>query len=229
MRRETELRNLDAEFSQRTPQDLLAWALNSFHPDIALACSFGAEDVALLDMLCRLHPCPRVFYLDTNFHFPETYEVRDRILARYRIELIRCLPELTVKEQVQRYGPALYRRDPSLCCRLRKIDPLKRMLGQLRAWITGIRREQAPTRADAKLIEWDHRFELVKINPLASWSSQEVWAYIREHRVPYNPLHERSYPSIGCEPCTQPVGAGKSPRSGRWSGFQKIECGLHAE
>ncbi|MEE8201844.1 MAG: phosphoadenylyl-sulfate reductase [Candidatus Acidoferrales bacterium] len=224
-----ELARVRAHFEGQPAEPLLNWALGEFHPEIALACSFGAEDVALIDMLCRIHPRPRVFYLDTQFHFRETYEARDRIQQRYSVELLQCLPELSVEEQAARYGPGLYAREPDLCCQLRKVLPLQKMLSRLRAWITGVRREQAPARAEAQLVEWDERFGLVKINPLVKWTAKEVWEYLRGHGVPYNALHDRNYPSIGCEPCTRPVKPGDDPRGGRWAGFEKVECGLHTK
>ena len=196
-------------------------------PKIAFACSFGAEDVVLVDMLQKISPKTDIFYLDTDFHFKETYETRDRIAARYGIGFIQVKSNLTPEEQAEQYGPELWRKDPNLCCNLRKVEPLTRILAKYDAWITGIRRDQAPTRANAKKVEYDTKFGLVKFNPLASWTSDDVWDYIRRHDVIYNPLHDRQYPSIGCEHCTRPVRPGEDPRAGRWSGFDKTECGLH--
>ncbi|MGQ7279548.1 phosphoadenylyl-sulfate reductase [Brevibacillus thermoruber] len=209
------------------PEDALAWAVEQFGGRVALASSFGAEDVVLIDMLHKLAPATPVFYLDTGLHFPETYAVRDRLRERYGIEFIRVLPKLTLAEQAEQYGDNLWEREPNLCCGLRKVEPLGGFLAGYDAWITGIRREQAPTRARAKKAEWDEKFQLVKVNPLADWSREQVWQYIREHGVPYNPLHDRNYPSIGCRVCTRPVRPGEDPRAGRWSGFDKTECGLH--
>ncbi|MDI3257758.1 MAG: phosphoadenylyl-sulfate reductase [Kyrpidia sp.] len=211
----------------REPVDILAWALDRFYPRIALACSFGVEDVVLVDMATRLRPDVQIFYLDTGLLFPETYEVRDRVVERYRPNLRRVRPALTVSEQAAEYGEALWSRDPNTCCRIRKVEPLQEVLADLDAWITGIRREQAPTRAGAREVEVDRKFGLIKVNPLAAWTSREVWAYVHEHQVPYNVLHDRGYPSIGCAPCTRPVRPGEDPRAGRWSGFDKTECGLH--
>lgn len=218
-----------AELEGRRPEEVLAWAVERFFPDIALACSFGAEDVALVHMLVRIRPDVKVFYLDTGLFFPETYEVRDRLQERYGIDFVRVAPSLSLEEQARRHGEALWRRDPDLCCRLRKVQPLERALGDLglAAWITGIRREQAPTRANARVVEWDSRFGLVKVNPLVRWTHRDVWEYITAHGVPYNVLHDRGYPSIGCAPCTRPVAPGEDPRAGRWAGFAKTECGLH--
>ncbi|MBX6350199.1 MAG: phosphoadenylyl-sulfate reductase [Clostridia bacterium] len=218
---------LSRRFEEAPPEEIVRWAVETFHPRIALACSFGAEDVALVDMAARVREGVRVFYLDTGLHFPETYDVRDRIRARYPIELIRVAPALTVAEQAEIHGPELWRRDPDACCRMRKVEPLRAFLKGYDAWITGIRREQAPTRAAARPVEWDAKFGLVKVNPLVRWRAGDVWAYVLAHDVPYNPLHDQGYPSIGCMPCTTPVAPGEDPRSGRWRGAGKTECGLH--
>jgi phosphoadenosine phosphosulfate reductase len=221
---------LNDSFESKQPQDVLAYALDRFAGRIVLACSFGAEDVALVDMIHRLNPSVPLFYLDTEFLFKETYDVRDRLAAQYGLrpeQIIRVTSALSPQEQAARYGEALWARDPDHCCRLRKIEPLTGILRHYDAWITGIRRDQAPTRANARLIEWDDKFSLVKVNPLAKWTSEDVWAYIRLFEVPYNELHDRHYPSIGCTHCTAPVQPGEDPRSGRWKQFAKTECGLH--
>jgi phosphoadenosine phosphosulfate reductase len=199
-------------------------------PKIVLACSFGAEDVVLVDMIHRIDPTVPLFYLDTDFLFPETHHVRDRLVERYQLEperVIQVKPLLTPEAQARQYGEALWTRQPDQCCQLRKIEPLMQVLQGRDAWITGIRRDQAPTRAHAGLIEWDTKFQLVKVNPLARWTWDEVWTYIRLYEVPYNELHDRSYPSIGCTHCTAPVKPGEDPRAGRWKNFVKTECGLH--
>lgn len=214
------------EFESLSPQEILAWAVETF-PNITFACSFGAEDVVLVDMLQQISPSTDIFYLDTDFHFKETYETRDAIAAKYELDFVRVSPLLTPEEQAQKYGEELWKSDPNACCNLRKVEPLTRVLGRYDAWITGIRRDQAPTRANAKKIEYDTKFGLVKFNPIANWTSEDVWNYIREHQLIYNPLHDRNYPSIGCEHCTRPVMPGEDPRAGRWSGTEKTECGLH--
>lgn len=225
-----ELKALSDSFDPKRPQDVLAYALERYSPKIVLACSFGAEDVALVDMIHRIDPRTPLFYLDTDFLFQETYDLRDRIMARYGLlpsQVIQVKSLLTPEAQAARFGEALWSRDPDQCCHLRKIEPLTRVLGDYAAWITGIRRDQAPTRANAALAEWDKNFQLVKFNPLAYWTHADVWAYIRGQEVPYNPLHDRHYPSIGCTHCTAPVQPGDDPRSGRWKNFAKTECGLH--
>ncbi len=218
---------LAAQFEARRAEELLELAYSQFGEDIALACSFGAEDVVLADMAAAIRPGARLFYLDTDFLFAETYALRDRIAARYPLKLEVARAALTPAEQAARFGEALWASDPDRCCDLRKVQPLRQQLATLAAWITGIRRDQAPTRAQARKIEWDDRFGLVKFNPLADWTWERVWHYIRARNVPYNPLHDRNYPSIGCTHCTRPVRPGEDPRAGRWSGFQKTECGLH--
>src|SRR5579862_4251755 len=210
-----------------TPEESLRWAFAEFGDSLAIASSFGAEDVVLIDVASRLHPAFRVFTLDTDFLFPETYELIESVERRYGIKVERTHPEFTPDAQAAKFGPALWTSSPDQCCNIRKVEPLKKYLAGLRAWVTGVRRDQAPTRANAKKLEWDAKFGLVKLNPLADWNSERVWDYIRSHGVPYNPLHERNYPSIGCTYCTRPIQPGEDPRAGRWSGQDKIECGLH--
>jgi phosphoadenosine phosphosulfate reductase len=209
--------------------EVVRWGLSEFHPDAAIASSFGAEDVALIDIAVRARPDVRVFTLDTDFLFAETYELIEKIEQKYGISVERVKSAYTPDEQAAKFGAKLWTIDPNQCCSLRKVQPLKAKLAGLSAWITGIRRDQAPTRANAKKIEWDNSFGLVKLNPLADWTWDSVWEYIREHNVPYNPLHQQNYPSIGCVQCTRQVLAGEDPRAGRWSGFAKNECGLHAK
>ncbi|MBI5776107.1 MAG: phosphoadenylyl-sulfate reductase [Nitrospirae bacterium] len=224
------LKTLSASFEPKQPQDVLAYALERYAPNIILACSFGAEDVALVDMIHKLNPRTKLFYLDTDFLFKETHEVKDRLIAKYELtpeQIIQVKSLLTPEQQAAQHGEALWSRNPDQCCQLRKIEPLTRVLNGYAAWITGIRRDQAPTRANAGLVEWDQKFNLVKFNPLAKWKSEDVWAYIKVHEVPYNELHDRHYPSIGCTHCTAPVMPGEDPRSGRWKNFAKTECGLH--
>lgn len=201
--------------------------LEQFSGRVAIASSFGPEDMVLIDYASKSGLPFRIFTLDTDFLFPETYALIDRVEARYGIEVERCRPSLTPAEQAAAHGEALWASDPDRCCGIRKVVPLKDKLSTLDAWITGIRRDQAPTRANAKKLEWDDKFGLWKANPLADWTSERVWQHIRAHGLPYNPLHDRSYPSIGCTYCTRPVQAGEDPRAGRWSGFAKTECGLH--
>ena len=224
------LKTLSDSLESKQPWEILEYALRQYAPHIILACSFGAEDVALIDMIHRIDPKTALFYLDTDFLFPETHDVKQRLIERYRLrphQLLEIKSLLTPEEQATQYGEALWARDPDRCCELRKIEPLARILAHYAAWITGIRRDQAPTRANAGLLEWDRKFQLVKVNPLARWTSEDVWTYIRLHEIPYNVLHDRNYPSIGCTHCTAPVLPGEDPRSGRWKNSGKTECGLH--
>jgi phosphoadenosine phosphosulfate reductase len=208
---------------------LVAFALEQFSPKVAIASSFGAEDVVLIHLAAQTGREFRVFTLDTDFLFPETYTLIDEVERLYHIRVERTRPRLTPEQQAQEFGAALWSREPDQCCSIRKVAPLTQKLSELDAWITGIRRDQAPTRANARKLDWDSKFGLVKANPLADWTWDQVWEYIRVHQVPYNPLHDQNYPSIGCTYCTRPVQAGEDPRAGRWSGFQKTECGLHAK
>jgi phosphoadenosine phosphosulfate reductase len=225
-----ELKAWDASFETQQPQDVLRAAIERYAQKIVVACSFGAEDVVLVDMVHRINSSIPIFYLDTDFLFPETYATRDRIIERYQLkpaQVIQVKSLLTPQQQAEDHGDALWASNPDQCCQLRKVEPLTRVLRGYEAWITGIRRDQAPSRATAGLIEWDQKFELVKINPLAGWTWTDVWTYIKVYEVPYNPLHDRNYPSIGCTHCTAPVEPGDDPRAGRWKNFTKTECGLH--
>jgi phosphoadenosine phosphosulfate reductase len=210
-------------------EEVIGWGFLQFHPNVAIASSFGAEDVVLIDIAASLKPNFRIFTLDTDFLFPETYALIDRIEQRYGLRVERARSRYTPQMQAAAYGEALWSRQPDQCCNLRKVEPLTEQLAGLSAWITGIRRDQAPTRAHARKLEWDQKFGLMKLNPLADWSWERVWGYIRAHNVPYNPLHDQNYPSIGCTHCTRPVQPGEDMRAGRWSGFQKTECGLHGK
>jgi phosphoadenosine phosphosulfate reductase len=225
-----DFKKLSDSFEAKSPQDLLGYAIEKYHPRIVLACSFGAEDVVLVDMVHRIDPSVPLFYLDTDFLFSETYATRDRVIERYGLkpaQVIQVKSLLTPQKQAEEYGDTLWTRDPDRCCQLRKVEPLTRVLRGYEAWITGIRRDQAPSRANAGLIEWDQKFGLVKVNPLARWTWTDVWTYIKVYEVPYNPLHDQNYPSIGCTYCTAPVASGDDPRAGRWKNFAKTECGLH--
>jgi phosphoadenosine phosphosulfate reductase len=220
---------LQAEAEGWEAEQTLRWGFSQFGPSLAIASSFGAEDVALIDVSSRLAANFRVFTLDTDFLFPETYALIDRIEGRYKVTVERMRSQYTPESQAERFGPALWASKPDQCCQLRKVEPLKKQLAGLKAWVTGVRRDQAPTRANTPKLEWDAKFGLVKLNPLAGWTSAQVWDYIRAHDVPYNPLHDRNYPSIGCTYCTRPVQIGEDPRAGRWAGFNKTECGLHVK
>jgi phosphoadenosine phosphosulfate reductase len=210
-----------------TPEQILSWAFKRFRNEIAISSAFGAEGMVLIDMASRLRRDFRVFTLDTEFLFPETYNLMDQIEERYAIKIEKVYSLLSPEAQERIHGPRLWSRNPDRCCELRKVEPLRRKLAEFRAWITSIRRDQTTVRANAQKIDWDTKFGLLKINPIADWSSQQVWRYIYAHNVPYNPLHDQNYPSIGCTHCTRAIRAGEDSRAGRWSGFAKTECGLH--
>jgi phosphoadenosine phosphosulfate reductase len=227
--REQQVAELQAQAESWNPEQALRWGLGRFDQTLGIASSFGAEDVVLIDLAARLGKKFRVFTLDTDFLFPETYALIDSIEKQYGLEVERTRPEYTPDAQAAKFGAALWSSHPDQCCNIRKVEPLKKHLSGLQAWVTGVRRDQAPTRANTKKLEWDAKFGLVKLNPLADWTSPQVWDYIRENSVPYNPLHDQNYPSIGCTYCTRPVQPGEDPRAGRWSGFNKTECGLHVK
>jgi phosphoadenosine phosphosulfate reductase len=209
------------------PEEVLRWAFDEFEDRVSIATGFGLEGVALIDLAVKINPRADIFFLDTSFLFPETYALRRRLEAHYRVEIRGLRSEITPEAQEQSFGPQLWSTDPDLCCRLRKLEPLREELSGRAAWVTAIRRDQTPARAASRVVEWDRRWGLVKVNPLAGWSRSDVWSYVRKNKVPYNPLHEQGYPSIGCTHCTRAVGEGEDERAGRWSGFAKTECGLH--
>jgi phosphoadenosine phosphosulfate reductase len=210
-----------------TPQEILRWAVREFHPRLTMATAFGAEGCCILHMLAEIEPGVRVFNLDTGYQFPETLEVREKIRARYGIDVELVRAETTVAEYEAEHGGPLYRIRPDQCCHDRKILPLRRAVEGYDAWVSSIRKDQTTHRAAAGVVQWDAKFALVKVNPLLSWTRKEVWKFIADHGIPYNVLHDRGYPSIGCLPCTQPAGEGQDERAGRWAGTVKKECGLH--
>jgi phosphoadenosine phosphosulfate reductase len=209
------------------PQQVLHWAFETFAERVAISSAFGAEGMVLIDMASKVRSDFRLFTIDTEFLFPETYGLMDRIEQRYGIEIERVYSVLSPEEQERSHGAALWNRNPDLCCNLRKVEPLRRKLNGLSAWITSIRRDQTAARSGARRVEWDAKFGLAKINPIVDWTSEQVWHYIRENDVPYNPLHDQNHPSIGCTHCTRAVRPGEDARAGRWPGFPKTECGLH--
>jgi phosphoadenosine phosphosulfate reductase len=225
---------LNAQLARKSPQDVLAWALREFHPRIALASSFGAEDVVLIDMMLKINPDARVFTLETGRLPYETYTLMEALRERYGLAIEVYFPQAErVEAMVREHGANLFYRSIELrkfCCDVRKVEPLGRALSGLGAWITGLRRDQAVTRTAVQVVELDRDHGgIVKINPLVDWSWDDVWSYTREHRVPYNALHDQGYPSIGCAPCTRAVTPGEDPRAGRWwwENPETKECGLH--
>lgn len=224
---ESDVAELQSAAESWTPQHVLAWAFEIFGERVAISSAFGAEGMVLIDIASRLHKKFRLFTVDTEFLFPETHRLMDRIEERYGIAIEKVYSLLSAEEQESTEGAGLWSRNPDRCCNLRKVEPLRRKLGELDSWITSIRRDQTSVRSTASRIEWDGKFGLVKINPIVDWSSKQVWRYIHDHDVPYNELHNQDYPSIGCTHCTRAVRPGEDPRAGRWPGFAKTECGLH--
>ncbi len=214
------------ELETATAVEILAWASRHI-PRLTFATGFGAEGCVIVDLIARAGLPIDLFTLDTGVLFPETYELWDRLQRRYGIEIRGVRPAQTIPEQALLHGPALWDREPDRCCELRKVIPLRHEVVKFDAWITAIRRDQTPQRATARVVERDGKFGLVKINPLVRWTHDDVWAHIYANDVPYNALHDRGFPSIGCQPCTAAVAPGEDPRSGRWRGKAKNECGLH--
>lgn len=219
-------------FEQLPTDELVKWVWERFgHQRLVLTTSFGMEGCVLVDLFARLDQPLDVVYLDTHFFFPETYALRDRMIERYpHLRFLNRGTALTPERQEELYGPELWRRNPDRCCALRRVEPMRAALAGVDVWVTGITRSQSATRAETPLVGWDWQFQLVKVSPLAGWDRARVWAYVQEHGVPYNPLHERGYPTIGCTHCTVPVpdlALGAYTRAGRWAGTDKTECGLH--
>lgn len=222
-----ELARHGARLESATPEQIIAWAVERYFPRLTMATAFGPEGCVILSMLARIEPRVYVFNLDTGYQFGETLELRDRIAQRYGIVVDLQRPELSVEEYERVHGGPVYKTDPDRCCFDRKIAVLHRVARGFDAWMSGIRRDQSPHRANAPIVGWDKKFGLVKISPLANWTRKQVWDRIVYEDIPYNPLHDRGYTSIGCWPCTRAVLFGEDERAGRWSGTGKIECGLH--
>lgn len=227
---ETDLQKLAergaAELEGANAEDLLRWTDENFGGNYIVASNM--QDAVLVDLAAKVRPGVDVLFLDTGYHFVETIGTRDAVEAVYDINVVNVTPENTVAKQDELYGKNLFAREANECCRMRKVEPLSAALRGYSAWVTGIRRVEAPTRANAPLVSWDKAFGLVKINPLAAWSDEDMQAYIDANDVLVNPLVFEGYPSIGCAPCTAKPVEGADPRSGRWAGQSKTECGLHA-
>ncbi len=221
------LAEMSDRFEDQSAVQILQWAVKHFDGEIALASSFGPQSIVLAHMLSQMDGDVTIFYIDTGLLFQETYDLRDKLEAQLGITYQRVATDISLGEQTQRFGPELWKNDSNACCYVRKVLPLRQTLSQHKAWITGVRREQSATRTHAGLVEWDHTNQLVKFNPLANWTKEQVWQYIADNDLPYNELHDKGYPSIGCWPCTRSVQAGEDERSGRWAGKAKTECGLH--
>lgn len=208
--------------------EVLKWAYREYGEDIVYACSFGAEGIVLIDLIHKVNKRARIKFLDTGLHFKETYDLIDQVKKRYpslHIDLV--TPKLSLEEQREEYGEELWKENPNLCCHIRKVLPLEEALKGAKAWISGLRREQSPTRRNTQYINRDEKFKKVKICPLIHWTWEDVHLYIQLNGLPYNPLHDQGYPSIGCAPCTKPVKDSTNSRGGRWAGQNKTDCGLH--
>jgi phosphoadenosine phosphosulfate reductase len=215
-----------AELEGAGAEELLRWTDENFGGDYVVVSNM--QDAVLVSMAAKVRPGVDILFLDTGYHFVETIGTRDAVEAVYDVNIVNVTPENSVAKQDQLFGKDLFAREPSECCRMRKVEPLGKALQGYSAWVTGIRRVEAPTRANAPLVSWDKAFNLVKINPIAAWSDEEMQAYIDANDILVNPLVFEGYPSIGCAPCTSKPVEGADPRSGRWAGSSKTECGLHA-
>ena len=228
--REDELKviaeSAEVELAEATAEEALSWTARTFGDQWIVASNM--QDAVLIDLAAKAKPDVSVLFLETGYHFAETVGTRDAIATVYPdLRIVNALPDQTVAEQDAEYGPRLYEREPDRCCFMRKVVPLRRTLADYDCWVTGVRRVDAPTRANTPIVQWDERNGLVKVNPIAPWSDEEFREYIDTRGVLENPLVSSGYPSIGCEPCTAKVALGADPRSGRWSGSGKTECGLH--
>jgi phosphoadenosine phosphosulfate reductase len=214
-----------ARLNGASPEDVVRWAAETFGDRLCITSSM--TDAVIIDITSRYAPGIDVLFLDTGYHFAETIGTRDAVSVVYPVNVINVTPPTTVDEQDAELGPKLYARNPDLCCYLRKVVPLEQSLEPYDAWITGVRREETDARTDTKVVQWDARRQMVKVNPIVEWTQQDVDDYIGEHGVLVNPLVYDGYPSIGCQTCTARVEAGADPRSGRWAGTSKTECGIH--
>lgn len=209
--------------------DILAWTAETFAPRATFGTGFGVEGCVIVHLIAERKLPIEIFTLDTGLLFPETIELWRTLESRYGVKIRGVRPKQTVEVQALHWGPRLWTRDPNHCCRLRKVEPLREALAGKDAWVSAIRRDQTPERASAPVVQRDERFGVVKVNPLARWTTKDVWRFVFKHDVPYNVLHDRGYPSIGCQPCTTSVDEGEHLRAGRWRGLDKRECGLHTE
>lgn len=223
-----ELAARSAELEEASPQEILKWATERYAPHFTMATAFGPEGMCLIHMLADIAPDTPIFNLDTGYQFDETLELRERVKDRYGVEVALHQPKTTVEEYEQIHGGPLYKTNPNQCCADRKLAVLKEAVVGMQAWASAIRRDQSPDRAAAPIVGWDAKFKMVKVSPLANWTKMDVWGMIEREKVPYNPLHDRGYASIGCWPCTRAILFGEDERAGRWSGTQKTECGLHS-
>ena len=222
-----ELPGIAAAMEGKTPQEILRWAGEAYGPKLAMATAFGAEGCVIIAMLSEITPDAYLFNLDTGYQFPETLETRQRLMDKYGLPIHLVGAAQGVADMEAEHGGPIYGTQPDLCCHIRKVVPLADAIRGYEAWVSAIRRDQTPERAGQAIVGWDAKFGLAKINPLANWTKKDVWDFILKNDVPYNPLHDQGFPSVGCWPCTRAVGAGDDDRAGRWAGTAKKECGLH--
>jgi phosphoadenosine phosphosulfate reductase len=223
-----ELEAASARLESTSAAEILKWASERFAPRFTMATAFGPEGMVLIHLIAEHAPATHVFNLDTGYQFPETLELRERVRERYGIEVEMKRAASTVQEYEAEHGGPLYKKDPGRCCADRKIAVLREAIRGMDAWASAIRRDQSPDRARAPIVGWDNKFQLVKVSPLANYTRQQVWKMISDYDIPYNPLHDQGYTSIGCWPCTRAVLFGEDERAGRWSGTARTECGLHS-
>jgi phosphoadenosine phosphosulfate reductase len=214
------------EFSHSGPREILEWALKEFWPDIAMSTGFGASGMVLIHMISQINANMKIIFLDTGFHFKETLEFKEKVKQKYGVNIVEYKAAISREELYKTISPHPYHDDPDRCCHINKVEPMERAIQGLKAWISALRRDQSPTRAQIQILE-EYEGNLIKINPLANWTRKEVWNYLFRNQIPYHPLHDQGYPSVGCEPCTRPVGTDGQERSGRWVGKGKLECGIH--
>lgn len=221
------LETLNRKFEESHPDEVLKWGISQFGDGMVLGTGFGPSGMYLIHRVVTLAIPVTIFYLDTGLLFSETYKLREELEERFGIDIVPVKTSLSVDEQAEKYGDELWKRDPDRCCYIRKVLPLQNYLSDKKAWVTGVRRSQAATRRQTRIIEWDPANRVMKLNPLAGRTDDQIWEYIHQHGLPYNPLHDDGYPTIGCIPCTQPVSPDGDERSGRWNNHEKTECGIH--
>ncbi|SDH41899.1 phosphoadenylylsulfate reductase (thioredoxin) [Alteribacillus persepolensis] len=218
----------ESELARKDALDVIRWGYKQYGDDLVYACSFGAEGIVLIDLISKIKADADIVFLDTDFHFKETYELIEKVKQKYpELNITMLKPDLTPEDQAEKEGDRLWESNPDRCCQLRKLNPLENTLNKYSAWMSGLRREQSPTRKNTQFVNKDQRFSSIKICPLIHWTWDDVWMYINTFELPYNPLHDQNYPSIGCMQCTNAVLEGEDLRSGRWAGQGKTECGLH--
>ena len=213
---------------QEEPKRIVQWGVERYHPKLAVVSNFGPSTILVIHYLAEIGRTDvPIAHINTGFEFEETAEIALELERRYGVAIEHIRPELTVEQQAEKYGPKLYSADPDYCCYMRKVAPLEKALQGKEAWVTGLRKSQGAARRETKTVEWDSRYNMIKINPMAEWTFEKVWEFIRANDIPYNALHDQGYKSVGCWPCTMPVAEGADERAGRWKGQSKTECGIH--